>query len=92
MSVKITQADPHQSSSPAQLVDALNGLFGKQTYGRAVHAKGRSKRSEKGLLTPETASPLTAFKMSVKHAAGPIREIKTRCRRSRTTRWTTISR
>jgi len=29
-----------QKSTPAQLVDALNGLFGKQTTGRAVHAKG----------------------------------------------------
>jgi catalase len=34
------QTDPHQTSTPAQLVDALNGVFGKQTYGRAVHAKG----------------------------------------------------
>ncbi len=40
MTVKITPADPHQSSTPAQLVDAINGVFGKQTYGRAVHAKG----------------------------------------------------
>src|SRR5258708_37753177 len=29
-----------QSSTPAELVDALNLLFGKQSDGRAVHAKG----------------------------------------------------
>ena len=29
-----------QNSTPAELVDALNLVFGKQTYGRAVHAKG----------------------------------------------------
>ena len=33
-------ADPHQTSTPGQLVDALNCVFGKQTTGRAVHAKG----------------------------------------------------
>ncbi len=27
-----------QSSTPAELVDAFNLLFGKQTYGRAAHA------------------------------------------------------
>src|SRR6185437_2723187 len=34
------QADPHQKSTPEQMVDALNGVFGKQTTNRAVHAKG----------------------------------------------------
>ena len=29
-----------QKSLPAQLVDALNAVFGKQTDNRAVHAKG----------------------------------------------------
>jgi catalase len=29
-----------QRSTPAELVDALNLLFGMQTYGRALHAKG----------------------------------------------------
>ncbi len=33
-------SDPHQKSTPAELVDALNCVFGKQTSGRAVHAKG----------------------------------------------------
>ena len=28
------------SSTPTQLVDALNGVFGKQVHGRAIHAKG----------------------------------------------------
>ena len=27
-------------STPTQLVDALNGVFGKQVHGRAIHAKG----------------------------------------------------
>jgi catalase len=26
--------------TPAQVVDSLNGVFGKQTHGRAIHAKG----------------------------------------------------
>ena len=34
------QSDPNQKSTPAELVDALNGVFGKQTDNRAVHAKG----------------------------------------------------
>ena len=34
------QGVPDQASLPAQLVDALNGVFGKQTDNRAVHAKG----------------------------------------------------
>ena len=29
-----------QSSTPSELVDALNLVFGKQTFSRAVHAKG----------------------------------------------------
>jgi catalase len=33
-------SSPQQSSTPAELVDALNFVFGKQTYSRAVHAKG----------------------------------------------------
>jgi catalase len=34
------QNDTNQKSTPAGLVDALNGVFGKQTDNRAVHAKG----------------------------------------------------
>jgi catalase len=34
------QGVPDQKSTPAGLVDALNGVFGKQTDNRAVHAKG----------------------------------------------------
>jgi catalase len=34
------QSDSNQKSTPAELVDALNGVFGKQTDNRAVHAKG----------------------------------------------------
>ena len=33
-------SSPSQSSTAAELVDALNLVFGKQTYGRAVHTKG----------------------------------------------------
>ena len=36
----IAQDVPTQKSTPAELVDALNGVFGKQTDNRAVHAKG----------------------------------------------------
>src|SRR5262245_56907556 len=31
----MAQADPHQKSTPDQLVDALNSVFGKQTTNRA---------------------------------------------------------
>jgi catalase len=34
-----TASTPPQTT-PTALVDAMNGLFGKQTYGRAIHAKG----------------------------------------------------
>jgi catalase len=34
------QSDSNQNFNPAQLVDALNAVFGKQTDNRAVHAKG----------------------------------------------------
>ncbi|AIO43921.1 catalase family peroxidase [Burkholderia cenocepacia] len=34
------QAPPAQKSTPTQLVDALNGVFGKHQGARAVHAKG----------------------------------------------------
>jgi catalase len=36
----MAQADSHQKSTPDQLVDALNRVFGQQTTNRAVHAKG----------------------------------------------------
>lgn len=35
-----TSAAPAQTSTPEQLVDALNGVFGKHPGARAVHAKG----------------------------------------------------
>jgi catalase len=34
------QSDAARRSTPAELVDALNGVFGKQTDNRAIHAKG----------------------------------------------------
>jgi catalase len=38
--VNTRAASPPQRATPAELVDALNLVFGKQTSGRAVHAKG----------------------------------------------------
>ena len=38
--IAFAQSDRNQKSTPAELVDALNGVFGKQTDNRAVHAKG----------------------------------------------------
>ncbi|WP_410509410.1 catalase family peroxidase [Methanosarcina hadiensis] len=35
-----TEISSPQSSTPAELVDAINLVFGKQTYNRAIHAKG----------------------------------------------------
>ena len=57
------QSDPNQKSTPAELVDALNGVFGKQTDNRAVHAKGivlegkfyaerRGRCAEQGAASP----------------------------------------
>src|SRR5580704_11355762 len=34
------QANGSPGVTPVQVVDALNGVFGKQTTGRAIHAKG----------------------------------------------------
>jgi catalase len=59
------QSDPNQKSTPADLVDALNGVFGKQTDNRAVHAKGVVLH---GKFTPTTE----AAKLSkAPHFAGP---------------------
>jgi hypothetical protein len=32
----LAQSDPNQKSTPAELVDALNGVFGKQTDNRGA--------------------------------------------------------
>ena len=52
---------PPQKSTPAELVDALNGVFGKQTDNRAVHAKGIVLQ---GKFTP---SPLAASLSKAPH-------------------------
>ncbi|KAF1020098.1 MAG: Catalase-related peroxidase [Pseudomonas sp.] len=39
-SAAMAQDAPAQPSTPTQLVDALNGVFGKHAGARAVHAKG----------------------------------------------------
>src|SRR5262245_4844076 len=49
----IAQADPHQRSTPDQMVDALNSVFGVQTTNRAVHAKGVVLT---GTFTPSNAA------------------------------------
>lgn len=36
----LAESDANPQTTPAQLVDALNAVFGKQTDNRAVHAKG----------------------------------------------------
>ncbi|MGH6748492.1 MAG: catalase family peroxidase [Methyloceanibacter sp.] len=59
------QSDPNQKSTPAELVDALNGVFGKQTDNRAVHAKGVVLH---GKFTP-SADAATLSKAA--HFAGP---------------------
>jgi catalase len=41
-----------KAASPAGLVDALNGVFGKQIHGRAIHAKGVVLE---GTFTPSAA-------------------------------------
>ena len=48
-------------ATPTSLVDAMNGVFGKQTYGRAIHAKGLVLE---GSFTP---SPGAAAISSAKH-------------------------
>ncbi|MEX3947790.1 catalase family peroxidase [Paraburkholderia sp. EG287B] len=45
---------PAQKSTPVQLVDALNGVFGKHPDARAVHAKGIVLE---GTFTPSAAAP-----------------------------------
>ncbi|MEO8004715.1 MAG: catalase family peroxidase [Betaproteobacteria bacterium] len=37
---QVRAEDAQQKATPAEMVDALNGVFGKQTYNRAVHGKG----------------------------------------------------
>jgi catalase len=55
-----TRAAPlPQRSTPAELVDALNLVFGQQTYGRAVHAKGIVLEG-RFLPSPAAASVSTA--------------------------------
>ena len=62
--------------TPAQLVDALNAVFGKQTDNRAVHAKGVVLEG-KFTPSPETASlskaphPAAASLSLVRYCAPP---------------------
>jgi catalase len=53
-----------QTATPASLVDALNGVFGKQTHGRAIHAKGIVLE---GTFTPD---PSAASLSSASHFQG----------------------
>ncbi len=49
-----TAYPPAQKSTPVQLVDALNGVFGKHPDARAVHAKGIVLE---GTFTPSASAP-----------------------------------
>lgn len=57
-------ADPFQVSRPADFVDALNCVFGEQTYGRAVHAKGIVLR---GSFTPSADAPALSMAPHFQH-------------------------
>jgi catalase len=46
-------AETPNAANPAAIVDALNGVFGKQTYGRAIHAKGIVLE---GVFTPDRSA------------------------------------
>jgi len=50
---QLGNGEPLQKSTPAEMVDALNGVFGKQTTGRAVHAEGIVVE---GSFTPDPAA------------------------------------
>jgi catalase len=58
-----------QSSTPAELVDALNLVFGKQTYGRAVHAKGIVL---KGRFLPTPLAPTLSKAPHFQNVAVPV--------------------
>ena len=68
------QTDPNVT--PAQLVDALNAVFGKQTDNRAVHAKGVVLEG-KFAPSPEASEGAT----SAKHVGPGHDQVFRLCRR-----------
>ena len=67
--IAFAQRDPNQKSTPAQLVDALNGVFGKQADNRAVHAKGVVL---KGKFTPSAQAATLSKAPHFQGTAVPI--------------------
>lgn len=61
--------DPPQSSTPTQLVDALNGVFGKHAGARAVHAKGIVLE---GRFTPSPAAAAISKAPHLQATAVPV--------------------
>lgn len=62
-------APPPQASTPDQLVDALNGVFGRHPGARAVHAKGIVLE---GSFTPGPAASSISKAPHLQHAAVPV--------------------
>jgi catalase len=64
-----TNVPPAQTSTPEQLVDALNGVFGKHPGARAVHAKGIVL--EGSFMPSQTASTISKAP-HLQHTAVPV--------------------
>jgi catalase len=64
-----TNVPPAQTSTPEQLVDALNGVFGKHPGARAVHAKGIVL--EGSFMPSRTASTISKAP-HLQHTAVPV--------------------
>jgi catalase len=62
-------ASPAQHSTPAQLVDALNGVFGKHAGARAVHAKGIVLE---GTFTPSASATSLSKAPHLQHTTVPV--------------------
>jgi catalase len=58
-----------QTANPVALVDALNGVFGKQTDGRAIHAKGIVLE---GSFTPSAAAQGLSKATHLRGGAVPV--------------------
>jgi len=56
-------------TTPTALVDAMNGLFGKQTYGRAIHAKGIVLE---GSFTPDPGAAAISYAKHLSAQSGPV--------------------
>jgi len=64
-----TPATPVQKSTPTQLVDALNGVFGKHPGARAVHAKGIVLE---GTFTPSATASSISKAPHLQHDSVPV--------------------